>query len=47
MCVEGTFQLETNDEIYSYKTGDTLLIPANMTNFEIFGFATILEIYIS
>ncbi len=47
MCVEGTFQLETNDEIYSYKTGDTLLIPANMTDFEIFGFATILEIYIS
>ena len=47
MCVEGGFELEFNAEIYSYSIGDTILIPADMTEFKIFGKASILEIYIS
>lgn len=47
MCVEGTFELNYKHETYSYKTGDTILIPAEMTAFEITGNASLLEIYIS
>lgn len=47
MCVEGSFELYYNEEKYNYKTGDTLLIPANMTEFKIKGKASVLEIYIS
>lgn len=47
MCVEGDFQLRYNDQSYHYKTGDTILIPAEMNAFEIFGKASVLEIYIS
>lgn len=47
MCVEGSFELLFNEEKYYYKTGDTLLIPAEMTEFEINGKASVLEIYIS
>lgn len=47
MCVEGSFKLIYNQETYSYKTGDTVLIPAAMTEYELLGKASILEIYIS
>ena len=47
MCVDGTFDLIYNGELFHYKTGDTLLIPAEMTEFEIVGKASVLEIYIS
>lgn len=47
MCVDGTFDLNYKGEKFHYKTGDTLLIPAEMTEFEILGKASILEIYIS
>ena len=47
MCVEGSFDLNFNGEIFHYRTGDTLLIPAEMTQFEIEGTASVLEIYIS
>ncbi|WP_395063621.1 type I phosphomannose isomerase catalytic subunit [Flavobacterium sp.] len=47
MCVEGSFELLYKEEKYDYKTGDTLLIPAEMTGFEIKGKASVLEIYIS
>ncbi|MEC4004355.1 type I phosphomannose isomerase catalytic subunit [Flavobacterium sp. SUN052] len=47
MCVEGSFELNYNNEIYNYITGDTILIPAEMTDFEIKGSASLLEIYIS
>ena len=47
MCVEGKFELEFDNEIYSYHVGDTILIPAEMTAFEISGKASVLEIYIS
>ena len=47
MCVEGDFQLMFDKERYSYKKGDTVLIPAALTDFELSGSASILEIYIS
>jgi len=47
MCVEGSFELHYGKETFSYKTGDTVLIPAEMSEFEIQGKASILEIYIS
>ena len=47
MCVDGAFELLYNNEKYNYKTGDTILIPAEMLDFEINGNASVLEIYIS
>ncbi len=47
MCTEGNFELTLNDNVYKYKIGDTVLIPASTENFVILGKATILEIYIS
>ena len=47
MCVDGEFQLTINDESYTYKKGDTVLIPAALTDFQLAGKASILEIYIS
>jgi len=47
MCVEGSFELLYEEEKYEYRTGDTILIPAEITEFEIKGKASILEIYIS
>jgi mannose-6-phosphate isomerase len=47
MCVDGDFELNYKNKNYSYKAGDTVLIPAKMTDFEIIGTASILEIYIS
>lgn len=47
MCVEGNFELEYKEKNYTYKTGDTVLIPAEMAVFEISGKASLLEIYIS
>lgn len=46
MCVDGEFELNLNDTKYIYKTGDTVLIPAQTPNFELLGTASILEIYI-
>ena len=47
MCAEGEFQLEFNRVQYHYSKGDTVLIPAAMTDFNLSGKATLLEIYIS
>lgn len=47
MCVDGSFELIYKEEKYEYKTGDTILIPAEITEFEIKGKASVLEIYIS
>jgi mannose-6-phosphate isomerase len=47
MCVDGSFELKFNTEIFYYQKGDTVLIPAALTNFELSGSASILEIYIS
>ncbi len=46
MCVEGNFELHFDSENYKYQKGDTVLIPASLTTFEILGKASIVEIYI-
>ncbi len=35
MCVDGNFELIDNSEKFNYQKGDTLLIPAELNNFEI------------
>ena len=47
MCVEGSFTLIYKGEEYHYKLGDTILLPAEILEFEIKGIACVLEIYIS
>lgn len=47
MCVDGDFQLVFDKESYRYIKGDTVLIPAALTDFQLCGNASILEIYIS
>lgn len=47
MCVEGQLQLSFQGVDYDYIQGDTLLIPAVMRDFALFGKASLLEIYIS
>ncbi len=47
MCVDDHFELSFNGKTYSYQKGDTVLIPASLTDFQLNGKASILEIYIS
>lgn len=47
MCIEGSFELDYDNQTYSYKKGDTVLIPAAIQSYIIKGKASILEIYIS
>ncbi|MDN3675805.1 mannose-6-phosphate isomerase [Flavobacterium paronense] len=47
MCVEGSFQLTIDGKNYTYQKGNTVLIPAALTDFQLSGKASILEIYIS
>ncbi len=46
MCVDGSFELIYNKVQYFYQKGDTILIPAQMNDFELSGKASLLEIYI-
>ena len=47
MCVDGYFELIYNKQNYSYRKGDTVLLPAEISAFQIVGKASVLEIYIS
>lgn len=47
MCIEGTFEIEYDTVTYSYRKGDTVLVPAAMKSYDLRGKASILEIYIS
>ena len=47
MCTDGEFQLEFNQINYQYSKGDTVLIPATMSQYNLSGNAIVLEIYIS
>ncbi len=47
MCIEGDFKLTFDNESYNYEKGVTVLIPAAITDFQLSGKASILEIYIS
>lgn len=47
MCIEGSFELEYEGAVYSYKKGDTVLIPAAIKEYVLEGKSSVLEIYIS
>lgn len=48
VCTEGEFYVEMNSYLkYSFQKGDTVLLPAVLTDFELVGKATLLEIFIS
>jgi mannose-6-phosphate isomerase len=47
MCVDGAFEFILEGKHYSYSKGDTILVPAALTTFQLSGKASILEIYIS
>jgi mannose-6-phosphate isomerase len=47
MCVDGEFEIVLEGKHYSYTKGDTVLVPAAVTSFQLSGKASILEIYIS
>ena len=47
MCVDGDFELVYDNKLYKYTKGDTILLPAAVSKFQITGNASILEIYIS
>ena len=44
MCTDGDFELYYNNQTEQYNIGDTILIPAFLTDFKLTGKATILEI---
>ena len=46
MCVEGNFEIDLENQKYAYKKGDTVLIPAEIKDFQLLGNASLLEIYI-
>jgi mannose-6-phosphate isomerase len=47
ICTEGEFTATVNGEAYSFKKGDTVLVPAAIKQYSLSGTATLLEIYIS
>lgn len=47
MCIEGSFEIEYDGFKNTYKKGDTILVPAEISAFVLSGKASILEIYIS
>ncbi|MXN91562.1 mannose-6-phosphate isomerase [Flavobacterium sp. Sd200] len=47
ICTEGDYTVNFDGSDYSFKKGDTVLLPAALKNYTITGTATLLEIYIS
>ncbi|WP_337968741.1 mannose-6-phosphate isomerase [uncultured Flavobacterium sp.] len=47
MCIEGSFGIRYENEIYKYEKGDTVLLPADITNYMLDGYAYVLEVFIS
>jgi mannose-6-phosphate isomerase len=47
ICTEGEYIIDAEGETYTFKKGDTVLIPAALRAYELKGTATLLEIYIS
>jgi len=47
ICTEGDFTATVEGESYSFKKGDTILLPAAIKQYTLTGTATLLEIYIS
>lgn len=47
MCTEGSFSVVCNQEEFTFTIGDTILLPANISNYQLIGQANLLEITIS
>ncbi|KGO93404.1 type I phosphomannose isomerase catalytic subunit [Flavobacterium subsaxonicum] len=47
ICTDGEYSIEADNVTYTFKKGDTVLIPAGLTTYSLTGTATLLEIYIS
>ncbi|RKR09250.1 mannose-6-phosphate isomerase type 1 [Flavobacterium sp. 90] len=47
MCIEGSFGIRHENEIYKYEKGDTVLLPADISDYTIDGYASVLEVFIS
>jgi mannose-6-phosphate isomerase len=47
ICTEGEYSIDAEGESYTFKKGDTVLIPAALKAYSLKGTATLLEIYIS
>ncbi|WP_116790653.1 type I phosphomannose isomerase catalytic subunit [Flavobacterium psychrotrophum] len=47
ICTEGEYTVTVDGEAYSFKKGDTVLLPAAVKGYNLNGTATLLEIYIS
>lgn len=48
VCTEGDFSVVTHSgSVFAFALGDTVLLPATLTDFELVGKATLLEIFIS
>lgn len=47
MCIDGSFEIDWNNEKMTIKKGDTILIPAQLSAYNLSGNASLLEIYIS
>ncbi|UUC47069.1 type I phosphomannose isomerase catalytic subunit [Flavobacterium cerinum] len=47
VCTKGTFSIMVNDVATAFREGDTILIPAVITDFQLSGEASLLEIFIS
>ncbi|WP_330441922.1 type I phosphomannose isomerase catalytic subunit [Flavobacterium sp. C4GT6] len=47
ICTEGEYSFENDGKSYSFKKGDTILVPAALKDFSLRGEATLLEICIS
>lgn len=47
MCTQGAFSIVLHNQNYSFKIGDTILMPATISDFQLVGKAELLEIMIS
>lgn len=47
MCTEGTFTIAIQEEKYTFQKGDTILLPAMVSDYQLIGVSNLLEIYIA
>ena len=47
ICTEGAYTINAEGQSYTFKKGDTVLVPAGLKSFKLTGECTLLEIYIS
>ncbi len=46
ICTKGVCELHLENQVYNYKLGDVILIPAVLTNFKLLGSANLLEVFL-